>query len=142
LGKVSDDKNPMTAECVLIVDVLLHVDKARDGNDIPKPCPDGEVSVDLIRYYSNGDFVRISQQGDVEVVPVVHNLIHKISSVRVYYPKDLRSVDHRKSVLKTINEVKKRFPEGPPLLNPIKDMKITEPTFESCVKKIEELEQR
>ncbi|XP_077296367.1 exosome RNA helicase Mtr4 [Arctopsyche grandis] len=128
VGKNSDETNPMQADCVLIVDVLLHVEansKGSGGDDeaTPKPCPEGKA-------------------GDVEVVPVVHTLIHQISSLRVYYPKDLRPSDNRKSVLKTINEVKKRFPDGPPMLNPLKDMKISDPTFVECVKKIEELEER
>lgn len=43
---------------------------------------------------------------------------------------------------KAIKEVKKRFPEGPPLLNPVKDMKITEPEFLNIIKKIENLEKK
>lgn len=43
---------------------------------------------------------------------------------------------------KAIKEVKKRFPEGPPLLNPVKDMKITEPEFLDVIKKIEHLEKK
>lgn len=84
----------------------------------------------------------VLQPGDVEVVPVLHTLIYQISSLRVYYPKDLRPPDNRKSVLKTIGEVKKRFPEGPPLLNPIKDMKIEDPVFKECVDRIKILEER
>lgn len=91
---------------------------------------------------SHNTFLIFFQTGDVEVVPVIHTLIYQISSLRVYYPKDLRPADNRKSVLKTINEVKKRFPDGPPLLNPIKDMKIEEPVFKECVDKIKQLEER
>lgn len=43
---------------------------------------------------------------------------------------------------KSIKEVKKRFPDGPPLLNPIDDMKITEPDFVDIVQKIEQLEKK
>lgn len=82
------------------------------------------------------------QMGDVEVVPVVHNLVYKISSLRVYYPTDLRPSDNRKSVLKTVAEVKKRFPDGIPLLNPIKDMKIDDTEFIDCMKKMEKYEKR
>uniref|UniRef100_A0A2A4J3B7 Exosome RNA helicase MTR4 n=1 Tax=Heliothis virescens TaxID=7102 RepID=A0A2A4J3B7_HELVI len=121
-GKKGED-NPLTSESVIIVDTLLHVKKA-DGEDAEKvPCPPGEA-------------------GDVEVVPVIHTLIYQISSLRVYYPKDLRPADNRKSVLKTIGEVKKRFPDGPPLLNPIKDMKINESVFKECVERIKQLEER
>ncbi|XP_021192448.3 exosome RNA helicase MTR4 [Helicoverpa armigera] len=121
-GKKGED-NPLSSESVIIVDILLHVKKA-DGEDSEKvPCPPGEA-------------------GDVEVVPVIHTLIYQISSLRVYYPKDLRPADNRKSVLKTIGEVKKRFPDGPPLLNPIKDMKINESVFKECVERIKLLEER
>lgn len=45
-------------------------------------------------------------------------------------------------MFKAIKEVKKRFPEGPPLLDPVKDMKIEEPSFLGLVKRIESLEKR
>ncbi|XP_026497864.2 exosome RNA helicase MTR4 [Vanessa tameamea] len=123
-GKKPQDENPLTADTVIIVDILLHVKKSKpDDTDTNMPCPPGET-------------------GDVEVVPVLHTLIYQISSLRVYYPKDLRPPDNRKSVLKTIGEVKKRFPEGPPLLNPIKDMKIDDPVFKECVDRIKILEER
>jgi ATP-dependent RNA helicase DOB1 len=54
----------------------------------------------------------------------------------------LRPIDNRKSVLKTIQEVKKRFPDGPPLLNPITDMRIEDTRFKDIIKKIEALEER
>lgn len=73
---------------------------------------------------------------------MVHTLLSQLSSLRVYYPKDLRPSDNRKAVLKTINEVKKRFPDGPPLLNPIKDMKIDDEVFTQCVKRIEKAEEK
>ena len=104
----------------LIVDVLLNLSKSStDGT--PIPCSEDE-------------------DGEIEVVPVLHTLISKISSLRIFYPKDLRPLDHRKSVLRTIEEVKKRFPNGPPLLSPITDMKINEMEFQDIVKKIEIME--
>ncbi|KAL4716852.1 hypothetical protein ACJJTC_012663 [Scirpophaga incertulas] len=123
-GKKGLEQNPLTAEAVIIVDILLHVKKSKgDEPDTNVPCPPGET-------------------GDVEVVPVLHTLIYQISSLRVYYPKDLRPADNRNAVLKTIGEVKKRFPEGPPLLNPIKDMKIEDNVFKECVDRIKRNEER
>ncbi|KPJ16432.1 hypothetical protein RR48_05511 [Papilio machaon] len=123
-GKKQKEENPLTAEQAIIVDILLHVKKWEPSDlDTKFPCPPGET-------------------GEVEVVPVLHTLINQISSLRVYYPKDLRPPDNRKSVLKTIGEVKKRFPEGPPLLNPIKDMKIDDPVFKKCVENIKILEEK
>lgn len=120
--KKKNPKNPVKDKTIIIIDILLHISKdSKEGN--PIPCHEGE-------------------EGEMEVVPVLHNLISQISSLRLYYPKDLRPSDNRKSVLKTIREVKKRFPDGPPLLNPITDMHIEDQRFKDIVKKIEALEKR
>ncbi|XP_046629808.1 exosome RNA helicase MTR4 [Neodiprion virginianus] len=120
--KKKSPNNPMKDKTVIIVDILLHISsQSTEGN--PLPCKDGD-------------------EGDMEVVPVLHSLISQVSSLRVFYPKDLRPADNRKSVLKTIQEVEKRFPDGPPLLNPITDMHIVDPGFKDVIKKIETLEER
>lgn len=119
----NDEKNPLKAENQIIVDILLHVDDEYDKSALPKPCPP-------------------SKQGSVEVVPVLHTLISRISSLRVYYPKDLRPAENRRSVLKTISEVKKRFPNGPPLLNPITDMHIKDSNFQDIVDLIDKFEKQ
>ncbi|KAM7351746.1 exosome RNA helicase Mtr4 [Cochliomyia hominivorax] len=121
--QTNNAKNPLKAETVVIVDVLLHVTEESAKNDEPKPCKPG-------------------QKGNMEVVPVVHKLISQISSLRVYYPNDLRPADNRRSVLKTISEVKKRFPKGPPLLNPITEMHIKDPEFKEIVDSIDKFEER
>ncbi|OAD61477.1 Superkiller viralicidic activity 2-like 2 [Eufriesea mexicana] len=120
--KKKNPKNPTKENTVIIIDILLHISKD-SSEGCPVPCCEGE-------------------EGDMEVVPVIHTLISQISSLRLYYPKDLRPSDNRKSVLKTILEVKKRFPDGPPLLNPITDMHIEDEAFKDIVKKIEVLEER
>ncbi|KMQ86593.1 superkiller viralicidic activity 2-like 2 protein [Lasius niger] len=120
--KKKNPRNPVKDKTIIVIDILLHVSKdSKEGT--PIPCREGE-------------------EGEMEVVPVLHNLISQISSLRLYYPKDLRPSDNRKSVLKTIREVKKRFPDGPPLLNPITDMHIEDQAFKDIVKKIEVLEKR
>lgn len=117
------ERNPLKEETVTIVDVLLHVDDDYEKTSDPRPCP-------------------ANKQGSVEVVPVVHNLISRISSLRLLYPKDLRPAENRRSILKTINEVKKRFPNGPPLLNPINDMNIKDPNFKNIVDMIDKFEKQ
>ncbi|XP_039950923.1 exosome RNA helicase MTR4 isoform X2 [Bactrocera tryoni] len=121
--QTNNAKNPLKAETVVVVDVLLHVTEASAKADEPKPCKPG-------------------QKGNMEVVPVLHTLISQISSLRVYYPNDLRPADNRRSVLKTIAEVKKRFPKGPPLLNPISEMNIKSDEFKQVVDSIDKFEER
>lgn len=118
--KKKTPRNPEKEKTVIVIDVLLHISKTSTEN-APVPCGPND-------------------EGEIEVVPVLSTLISQISSLRLYYPKDLRPADSRKSVLKTIQEVKKRFPDGPPLLNPITDMRINESSFKKIVKKIEMLE--
>lgn len=121
--QTNNAKNPLKAETVVVVDVLLHVTEDSAKADEPKPCKPG-------------------QKGNMEVIPVLHSLISQISSLRVYYPNDLRPADNRRSVLKTIAEVKKRFPKGPPLLNPITDMNIKSDEFKLVVDSIDKFEER
>ena len=69
----------------------------------------------------------------VQVVPVLLPHLTKLSSVRVYLPKDLRPLQNRKVVRTAIEEVQKRFPDGLPLLNPVKDMHISDDEFRKVV---------
>ncbi|XP_060529322.1 exosome RNA helicase MTR4 [Cylas formicarius] len=106
------------------LDVLLHViPDSNDENVIPKPCTD-------------------EQKGEIEIVSVDSKFVTHISSVRLFCPQDLRSKESRKGMYKAIKEVKKRFPDGPPLLDPLKDMKIQEAEFLEIVKGIEKLEKK
>ncbi|XP_067622006.1 exosome RNA helicase MTR4 [Eurosta solidaginis] len=121
--QVNNTRNPTKGESTIVVDVLLHVTEESAKAEEPKPCKPGE-------------------KGNMEVVPILHTLISQISSLRVYYPNDLRPADNRRSVLKTIAEVKKRFPKGPPLLNPFTEMNIKSKEFKQVVDSIDKFEER
>ncbi|KAE8636312.1 hypothetical protein XENTR_v10002933 [Xenopus tropicalis] len=85
---------------------------------------------------------RPDERGEMQVVPVMLHTLCAISSVRLYIPKDLRTTDNRQSVLKSIQEVQKRFPDGVPLLDPIDDMGIKDPGLKKVVQKTEAFEHR
>lgn len=124
--KANQSKTPSGAESSYVVEVLLNLSRetsrSKDVNTI-KPCPKGE-------------------KGEMQVVPVLVHLIQAISAVRLYIPSDLRPPDNRQSVLKSIQEVEKRFPDGIPLLDPIEDMGIKEKGLKDIVKKTEAFEHR
>uniref|UniRef100_A0A5F5PMP1 Exosome RNA helicase MTR4 n=1 Tax=Equus caballus TaxID=9796 RepID=A0A5F5PMP1_HORSE len=82
------------------------------------------------------------EKGEMQVVPVLVHLLSAISSVRLYIPKDLRPMDNRQSVLKSIQEVQKRFPDGVPLLDPIDDMGIQDQGLKKVIQKVEAFEHR
>jgi len=105
----------------IIVDVLLAC-VSSDRHEPPKPAPPGVT--------------------DMQVIPVLLELLDGISSVRIYVPKDLTSLAARQAVAMSLQEVIKRFPDGIPLLDPIEDIKIEDATFTKVIRHIETLEDK
>jgi len=102
--------------------VLLQCDPT-EKNEVPKPAPPGVTP-------------------DMQVIPVLLELLDGISSVRIYIPKDLMSLAARQAVALSLQEVIKRFADGIPLLDPIEDIKIEDPTFTKVIRHIEALEDK
>lgn len=93
------------------------------------------------------------QDGEMVVVPVLLSTLDSIAGIRLILPKDLRTKDAREQVKGRLKEVFRRFPakdgssssasgKGIPLLDPIKDMKITDEGFKTLLGKIALLEQK
>ncbi|KAJ3723458.1 rRNA-processing arch domain-containing protein [Lentinula guzmanii] len=83
-----------------------------------------------------------SQKGVPLVVPVILSTLEGISHLRIYLPKDLRPDQNRETAWKSILEVQRRFPDGIPLLDPVKDMRIKDDKFTALVQKIEAMEDK
>uniref|UniRef100_UPI00358E6646 exosome RNA helicase MTR4 n=1 Tax=Myxine glutinosa TaxID=7769 RepID=UPI00358E6646 len=84
----------------------------------------------------------LSKKGEMEVVPVALNLLTALSSVRLYLPKDIRPLEARQGLQKSIREVERRFPDGLPLLDPVEDMGIKDERLKLLVQKVEAFERR
>ncbi|XP_030598416.1 exosome RNA helicase MTR4 [Archocentrus centrarchus] len=124
--KKTNSKTSTDSEPLYVVEVLVHCSKDSVKNaatEAAKPAAPGET-------------------GEMQVVPVMLHLLTSISSVRLYIPKDLRPYDNRQLMLKSIQEVQKRFPDGVPLLDPIDDMGIKDPALKKVIQKIEAFEHR
>ena len=106
-----------------VADVLLKVPEGtsvgtKTFQDLPagvRPPKDGEKCV-------------------MEVVPVVLSCVYAFGYCRLMLPKDLNSVDSRKAAMKSLNEVKKRFPDGIPVLDPIESMGIKDDKFKKLLR--------
>lgn len=68
--------------------------------------------------------------------------IDRISAVRIFTPPAVNTPEARKKVSMSVDEVKKRFPEGLPLLDPIKDLGIEEEEFKILMDRAEALASR
>lgn len=116
-----------------IVDVLLAI--SADGEDFARAQP-GDSMPKGIRPAGDGEAVK------VEVVPCLLTCIDAISQIRVFMPQDTYPQKARDAIHKSITEVKRRFPDGLPILDPIENMGIKDESFKKLLRKIEVLESR
>ncbi|CAF0782847.1 unnamed protein product [Didymodactylos carnosus] len=109
-----------------VIDVLAHLTCESAAQKLTadlQPCP-------------------LNEKGEMKAIPIQHILIRDVSTMRVYLPDDLRSKEARQSVLKSLQEIKRRNPYGLPLLDPVKDMGIKSADMQSCVKQMTSLQTR
>ncbi len=74
------------------------------------------------------------QKGEPLVVPVLLSTLDGISLIRIFLPKDLRSLSARETTWKSVLEVHRRFPDGITLLDPVQNMGIKDEKFKQLVK--------
>lgn len=87
------------------------------------------------------------EKGELLVIPVLLSTVERLSGVRLHMPTEVRSRDARDQVRRNLLEVRRRFPGGTegkeiPLLDPYKDMKITDESFVALLSKIKALQER
>ncbi len=117
-----------------IVDVLLHL---ANGTSPSAPRKGGPPAVATgIRPCPPGE------EGEFAVVPVLLGTLDGISHIRIFLGKDLKPVEARQQAYKSVQEVKRRFPDGIALLDPVENMGIVDDAFKKLLRKIEILEAR
>lgn len=80
-----------------------------------------------------------SSRGVAFVTPIELDKVLDISTLRVHISKDLRTREEREKGAKVLREVQRRFVTGPPLLDPVKDMKVTSDDYHAIVKRLENI---
>ena len=111
-----------------VVDVLVRV---ASGSSIPR-----DRSSAGILPPRDGD------KGEVAIIGVLLSTIQSIAHLRLHLPKDLRNQADKNTAFRAVAEVKKRFPKGITLLDPVQNMGIKDDTFKKLVKKISILENK
>ncbi|KAK4242215.1 rRNA-processing arch domain-containing protein [Achaetomium macrosporum] len=81
-------------------------------------------------------------KGRWEIVPCLLSCMKALSQIRLKLPKDLREQRQRDTLGKMLEESKRRFPDGLPLVDPLENMGITDDSFKKLLRKIEVLESR
>jgi ATP-dependent RNA helicase DOB1 len=70
----------------------------------------------------------------MEVVPIVLHCIESIGHLRIFLPGELKSTEQKNNVRKALDEVKKRFPDGIAILDPIENMNIKDDSFKRLLR--------
>lgn len=81
--------------------------------------------------------IRPAKEGEkskMEIVPILLSCVESIGHVRIFLPSDLRLPEQRNTVRKALDEVKRRFPDGIAVLDPIENMGITEASFKKLLR--------
>ena len=113
----------ITPQQSYIIDTLLQVaDTSSTGTKTHHDLPQG------VRPAADGE------KSKMEVVPILLSCIESIGHVRIFLPQDLKSSDQRNTAKKSIDEVKRRFPDGIAVLDPIENMGITDASFKRLLR--------
>ena len=119
-GQKAEDISPQQS---YVIDVLLQVaDTSSNGTRTHTELPQG---------------VRPALEGEkskMEVVPILLSCVESIGHIRIFLPADLKSSDQRNTARKSIDEVKRRFPDGIAVLDPIENMGITDNSFKKLLR--------
>lgn len=123
--KPSRDQKPedISPQQSYVVDVLLQVaDTSSNGTRTHTDLPQG------VRPALDGE------RSKMEVVPILLSCVESIGHIRIFLPADLKSADQRNTARKSIDEVKRRFPDGIAVLDPIENMGITDNSFKKLLR--------
>ena len=123
--KPSKDQKPedISPQQSYVVDVLLQIaDTSSNGTRTHTDLPQG------VRPALDGE------RSKMEVVPILLSCIESVGHIRIFLPADLKSADQRNTARKSIDEVKRRFPDGIAVLDPIENMGITDSSFKKLLR--------
>jgi ATP-dependent RNA helicase DOB1 len=129
--------------------VINQKKRKQANNDTEKFSPHQSHIVDVLMRMSGGSSIGTKSFQDLppgvhpakegeptrsEVAPIVLSCITEISHIRIMLPKDITSPGSRNDVMKSVDEVKRRFPDGVPLLDPIENMQIKDESFKKLLR--------
>ncbi|ENH72661.1 Putative helicase C6F12.16c [Fusarium oxysporum f. sp. cubense race 1] len=119
-----------------VIDVLLPISRSSADFYPTQPVEDTPMPVGL-KPFGDDDDIKFA------IVPCLLTCIKAISQIRLFLPKEgLKSESEKETLTKSLMEVKRRFPDGLPVLDPIENMEITDDSFKKLLRKIEVLESR
>lgn len=124
------------------VDVLLPcVDRHFDDEKASDQANEEDISNVGLLWRGNSHHCRAVKPNDDDKI-ISHRVftidigdIKDISAVRLQISKDMHTENARRNTARSVKEVKRRFPEGLPVLDPVKDMGIKSDDFKKMLER-------
>ena len=113
-----------------VLDCLMPVKKAAGGAAAGEPASGGRAA----------PCAPADAGAELVVAPVRLGLVTALGAPRVMVPPDLRPREARASVMLSLLEILRRFPQGVPELDPVEDLRVPEADLAPQVRDIEEAE--
>lgn len=111
-------KEPQEAKFNYLIDVVLYIKPRQFKGDKIDPA-------------------KITEDGDVEVIPMLLDYVQQISTLVINPPNDMIKQENKLKIRDTLREIHKTFGDNIPIMDPIKDMKIQDSELMDAMKKIE-----
>jgi len=134
-----------------IIDVLLEcVDRHFDKEGMDNGAKEEDISHIGLLWRGTANHCRsVRKEDDDDEKLITYRVftiglenITDLSAVRLFIPKDIHPEPARKNIAKAITEVKRRFPEGVPLLDPVNDMGVKSEDFNKLSGRVDALKSR
>ena len=106
------------AKFTYIIDVMVHIKARTFQSDKIEPG-------------------KITEEGEMEVIPMLLECVQEISSVVLVLPSDLIKAENKVIVRESLKEVHSQLGAGIPTMDPVKEMKIQDPVLLELVKKVD-----
>jgi len=131
-------EEPHSPQESIFIDVLLRLDGESADIPVNRGQPQKGVMPAGIRPFleDRSKFCRY------EVVPVLLNCVKAFGQLRLFVKGDLKTEQEKGTAGKNLEEAKRRFPDGIPILDPIDNMGIHDDSFKKLLRKIEVLESK
>ncbi|EDO17207.1 hypothetical protein Kpol_1035p20 [Vanderwaltozyma polyspora DSM 70294] len=106
-----------------------------------------DAPINLIKQFNPAlpEGIRPAAEGEKSIcciLPVTLESVTSVGNLRLFMPKDIKASGQKETVGKSLQEVQRRFPNGIPEIDPVKNMKIDDEDFHKLLRKINVLESK
>lgn len=124
------------------IDVLLRCESGSNTGKRPRPFKlPAQPKKENSGAYSKGKRNDEPPKEEWVVLKSSFRDLDGLSALRVYKPADLRTEKSRAAVGRSVVEVLRRFPDGPPMLDPFADLGIADESLPILLRKVEAVEE-